>query len=72
MTHSWVRVSIIFMLVNSLSFTDVPPIVQHQPVDTLAHGLDRVLFKYVQLPMLPDAFKPSFQPRRSLATRPPI
>jgi hypothetical protein len=28
---------------------DVPPIMQQQPIDTLAHDLDRVLFKYAQL-----------------------
>jgi hypothetical protein len=27
-------------------FADVAPIVQQQPIDTLSHGLDRVLFKY--------------------------
>ena len=26
---------------------DVEPVNEHLPVDTLAHGLDRVLFKYV-------------------------
>lgn len=32
------------------SLVDVPPVVEHQPVARLCHGLERVLFKYVNLP----------------------
>lgn len=31
------------------SLVDVPPVVEHQPVARLCHGLERVLFKYVNL-----------------------
>jgi hypothetical protein len=43
-----VRISVISTLISIAQWLpDVDPVHEHLPVDTLAHGLDRVLFKYL-------------------------
>ena len=39
--------------------TDVAPLTEHRPIATLAHKLDRVLFKYVHLLSCHPAFSSS-------------
>lgn len=49
--------------------TDVAPLTDHRPIATLAHKLDRVLFKCVRLLSYPLILSFNHQPRRPLVTR---
>lgn len=49
--------------------TDVAPLTEQRPIATLAHKLDRVLFKCVRPDLVRPIASPNLQSRRPLVTR---